>query len=77
MIVTEGIIEKIAQEEPKNVGKFHYLPHRPVFKENSTTEIRSVFDVSAHPGKSCSLNDYVEKGANLIEMIPAILNRFR
>ncbi|GFT11589.1 DUF1758 domain-containing protein [Trichonephila clavipes] len=73
----EGIIEKIAQDEPKNGGKFHYLPHRPVFKENSTTEIRPVFDGSAHHGKSCSLNDCVEKGPNLIEMIPAILNRFR
>ncbi|GFV77233.1 integrase catalytic domain-containing protein [Trichonephila clavipes] len=73
----EGIIEKIAQNEPKNGGKFHYLPHRPVFKENSTTEIRPVFDGSAHHGKSCSLNDCIEKGPNLIEMIPAILNRFR
>ncbi|GFU69165.1 integrase catalytic domain-containing protein [Trichonephila clavipes] len=73
----EGIIEKIAQDEPKNGGKFHYLPHRPVFKKNSTTKIRPVFDGSAHHGKSCSLNDCVEKGPNLIEMIPAILNRFR
>ncbi|GFW16898.1 uncharacterized protein TNCV_2760261 [Trichonephila clavipes] len=73
----EGIIKKIAQDEPKNGGKFHYLPHRPVFKENSTTKIRPVFDGSAHHGKSCSLNDCVEKGPNLIEMIPEILNRFR
>ncbi|GFV59409.1 integrase catalytic domain-containing protein [Trichonephila clavipes] len=73
----EGIIEKIAQDEPKNGGEFHYLPHRPVFKENSMTEIRPVFDGSAHHGKSCSLIDCVEKGPNLIEMIPAILNRFR
>ncbi|GFW06763.1 integrase catalytic domain-containing protein [Trichonephila clavipes] len=73
----EGITEKIAHDEPKNGGKFHYLPHRPVFKENSTTKIRPVFDGSAHHGKSCSLNDCVEKGHNLIEMIPAILNRFR
>ncbi|GFV64414.1 integrase catalytic domain-containing protein [Trichonephila clavipes] len=50
--VKEGIIEKIAQDEPKNGGKFHYLPHRPVFKENSTTKIRPVFDGSAHHGKS-------------------------
>ncbi|GFS48764.1 integrase catalytic domain-containing protein [Trichonephila clavipes] len=72
----EGIIEKIAQDKPKNGGKFHYLPHRSVFKENSTTEIRPVFDGSAHHGKSCSLNDCIEKGPNLIKMIPAILNRF-
>ncbi|GFY10379.1 integrase_H2C2 domain-containing protein [Trichonephila clavipes] len=73
----EGIIEKIAHDEPKNGGKFHYLPHRPVFKENSTTKIRRVFDGSAHHGKSCLLNDCVEKGPNLIVMIRAILNRFR
>ncbi|GFW07453.1 integrase catalytic domain-containing protein [Trichonephila clavipes] len=73
----EGIIEKIAQDEPKNGGKFHYLPHRSVFKENSTNEIRPVFDGSAHHGKSCSLNDCIEKRSNLIEMIPPILNRFR
>ncbi|GFX00042.1 integrase catalytic domain-containing protein [Trichonephila clavipes] len=73
----EGIIEKIAQDEPKNGGKFHYFPHRPVFKKNSTTKIRPMFDGSAHHGKSCSLNDCVERGPNLIEMIPAILNRFR
>ncbi|GFV21514.1 reverse transcriptase domain-containing protein [Trichonephila clavipes] len=72
----EGIIEKIAQYESKDGGKFHYLPHRPVFKENSTTKIRPVFDGSAHHGKSCSLNDCVEKGPILIEMIPVILNRF-
>ncbi|GFX79546.1 integrase catalytic domain-containing protein [Trichonephila clavipes] len=73
----EGIIEKIAHDEPKNGGKFHYLPRRPVFKKNSMTKIRPVFDGSAHHGKSCSLNDCVEKGPNLIEMIRAILNRFR
>ncbi|GFX70606.1 integrase catalytic domain-containing protein [Trichonephila clavipes] len=73
----EGIIEKIAQDEPKIGGKFHYLPHRPVFKENSKTKICPVFDGSAHHRKSCSLNDCVEKRPNLIGMIPAILNRFR
>ncbi|GFT63108.1 integrase catalytic domain-containing protein [Trichonephila clavipes] len=73
----EGIIEKIVQDEPKIGGKFHYLPHRPVFKENSTTKICPVFDGSAHHRKSCSLKDCVEKRPNLIGMIRAILNRFR
>ncbi|GFS73651.1 integrase catalytic domain-containing protein [Trichonephila clavipes] len=52
----EGIIEKIAREEPKIGGKFHYLPHRPVFKKNSTTKIRSVFD-----GKNRSLISDIRK----------------
>ncbi|GFY51872.1 uncharacterized protein TNIN_201541 [Trichonephila inaurata madagascariensis] len=43
----EGIIENIAQDEPKSGGKFHYLPHKPIFKENSMTKIRPVFDGSA------------------------------
>ncbi|GFW90283.1 integrase catalytic domain-containing protein [Trichonephila clavipes] len=73
----EGIIEKIAQDEPKIGGKFHYMPHRPVFKEISMTKICPVFDGSAHHRKSCSLNDCVEKRPNLIGMIRAILNRFR
>ncbi|GFX57338.1 integrase catalytic domain-containing protein [Trichonephila clavipes] len=73
----EGIIETIAQDEPKIGGKFHYLPHRPVFKENSTTKICPVFDGSAHHRKSCSLNDCVEKRHNLIGIIRTILNRFR
>ncbi|GFX98655.1 uncharacterized protein TNCV_1502331 [Trichonephila clavipes] len=73
----EGIIENIAQDEPKKGRKFHYLPRRPVFKENSTTKVRPVFDGSAYHGKSCSLNDCLEKEPNLIEMMPAILNRFR
>ncbi|GFS51891.1 integrase catalytic domain-containing protein [Trichonephila clavipes] len=59
-------------------GNFvHYLPHRPVIKENSTSKIRPVFDASARTKGSPSLNDCLEKGPNFIEVIPTILNRFR
>lgn len=68
--------------EPVEISKLddhdcHYLPHRAVFKENSTTRIRPVFDASAKEKGSISLNDCLQKGPNYIESIPGILNRFR
>ena len=71
----EGVIEEVPDDELNLHG--HYLPHRPVIKESSTTKIRPVFDASAKTGSRPSLNDCLEKGANLIEDIPAILARFR
>ncbi|XP_055941925.1 uncharacterized protein LOC129971971 [Argiope bruennichi] len=54
-----------------------YLPHRALIKENSTTKIRPVFDASAKQKNELSLNSCLEKGPNLVELIPSILNRFR
>lgn len=71
----EGIIEQIEGEE---VTGGHYLPHRPVVKKESvTTKIRPVFDASAHEKGKPSLNHCLEKGPNLIELIPSMLLRFR
>jgi hypothetical protein len=39
-----GIIEEVPMSQ-RDEG--HYLPHRPVVKENSTTKLRPVFDASA------------------------------
>ncbi|XP_054287608.1 uncharacterized protein LOC129003337 [Macrosteles quadrilineatus] len=70
-----GIIEKV---NDANLEIGHYLPHRHVIKENSlTTKLRPVFDASAKEKNQPSLNDCLEKGDNLIELIPSILNRFR
>ncbi|KAJ8957208.1 hypothetical protein NQ318_007770 [Aromia moschata] len=55
----------------------HYLPHRPVVKEGSTTAVRPVFDASSREKEKPSLNQCLEKGENLIELIPALLVRFR
>ncbi|KAF2890893.1 hypothetical protein ILUMI_15280, partial [Ignelater luminosus] len=55
----------------------HYLPHRPVVKEHSSTKIKPVFDASAREKDRPSLNHCLEKGVNLIELIPTILLRFR
>ncbi|XP_042909950.2 uncharacterized protein [Parasteatoda tepidariorum] len=68
----QGIIEEAHCSEPE-----HYLPHRPVFKENSTTKVRPVFDGSARDKESPSINDCLEKGPNLVELIPSVINRFR
>lgn len=71
-----GIIERV----PKgNVTTYsHYLPHRPVVRESSaTTKIRPVFDAGARQGQCPSLNQCLEKGPNLIEIIPDVLIGFR
>ncbi|UYV74863.1 hypothetical protein LAZ67_12001455 [Cordylochernes scorpioides] len=68
-------IEMVTDNEREGV---HYLPFRPVFKENSlTTKIRPVFDASARKKAKLSLNDCLERGPNMIETITRILNRFR
>ncbi|GFQ98822.1 integrase catalytic domain-containing protein [Trichonephila clavata] len=54
--VSEKIIESVEPEELAR-EKGHFLPHRPVFKENSTTRIRPVFDASAKERNLGSLND--------------------
>ncbi|UYV69271.1 hypothetical protein LAZ67_6003057 [Cordylochernes scorpioides] len=72
----EGLIERIEENRPQKKG--HYLPHRPVFKaESRTTPLRPVFDASCRSYNGLSLNDYLEKGPNLLEKIPEILIRFR
>lgn len=70
----EKIITKIS-EEGENV---HYLPHRAVYRpQSSTTPIRPVFDASCKVGKSLSLNDCLYKGPNLLDLLPSFLLRFR
>ncbi|GFT46886.1 integrase catalytic domain-containing protein [Trichonephila clavipes] len=76
--LAEGVIEEIPGKELP--VRTHYLPHRPVIKETSTTssmKIRPVFDASAKINNHPSLNDCLETGNNLIESVPAILARFR
>lgn len=72
----EGIIEEVSSEVTPD--KVHYLPHRAVFKPNSvTTPVRPVFDASCKVARNPSLNECLEKGPNLLELIPSILLRFR
>ncbi|XP_015124484.1 uncharacterized protein LOC107046388 [Diachasma alloeum] len=71
----EGIIERVPEDEVNNPG--HYIPHRSVIKENSTTRIRPVFDASAKGKIGPLLNECLETGPNLIELILSLLMRFR
>ncbi|XP_043480434.1 uncharacterized protein LOC122510088 [Leptopilina heterotoma] len=73
--LSEGIIEEVSKTEKKESN--HYLPHRPVIKAHGTTTIGPVFDASSCKKGSPSLNQCLEKGPNLIELVPSALNRFR
>lgn len=77
-VFREWLAENIIEEAPETTtSEAHYLPHRPVIKESSTTKIRPVFDASAKEKYRPSLNQCLEKGLNLIEEIPNIFLRFR
>ncbi|XP_035715302.1 uncharacterized protein LOC118438727 [Folsomia candida] len=77
--VEEGFVEEVSTQD--NCSKergVHYLPHHPVFKPQSlTTPVRPVFDASCKTGRNPSLNDCLEKGPNLLELIPSLILRFR
>ncbi|GFX05536.1 uncharacterized protein TNCV_3434401 [Trichonephila clavipes] len=51
----EDIIEEVQNVADKK--NEHYLPHHPVYKDNSTTKIRPVFDGSAKEKNSSSINE--------------------
>ncbi|XP_035210940.1 uncharacterized protein LOC118185223 [Stegodyphus dumicola] len=55
----------------------HFLPHRPVVQEHGTTKVRPVSDASARQIGSPSLNQCLESGPNLLELIPSLLLIFR
>jgi len=70
----EGIIEEISMAQ---WDEGHYLLHRPVVKKSGTTRLRPLFDASARERGQPSLNQCLEKGMHLIEIIPTLLLRFR
>ncbi|XP_073963074.1 uncharacterized protein [Choristoneura fumiferana] len=70
----EGVIEEVNDTaRPK-----HYLSHHAVIKSSSlTTRVRPVFDASARDRNGNSLNSFLEKGINCLELIPKLLIKFR
>ncbi|XP_014204738.1 uncharacterized protein LOC106636756 [Copidosoma floridanum] len=68
-----GIIETA----PLNKADGYFLPHRHVIKDNSTMPLRPVFDALASSGNGPSLNQCLETGPNLIQLIPSVLLRLR
>lgn len=74
----EGIIEEVFQDGPISSMAGHFIPHHAVFKpESKTTPVRPVFDASCKVGRCPSLNECLEKGPNLIELIPTAMFNFR
>lgn len=75
---TKGIIERVPDKEiPCTEGMVHYLPHRPVIREDKeTTKVRAVFDASCDVNGP-SLNNCLYSGPNLLGKIFDILLRFR
>lgn len=71
----QGIIETVPENELDDLS--HCLAHRPVIKIGSTSPVRPVFDASASEKEFLPLNKCLEKGPNLIELIPDTLLRFR
>ena len=67
---------KVPPDDVGEVGSVHYLPHRPIIREDrNTTKVRPVFDASAKT-TGPSLNDCLHTGPNLLSMIYDILIRF-
>ncbi len=75
----EGIIRAVDIDVDTLASmKGHFIPHHGVFKPDSkTTPVRPVFDASCTVGRSPSLSDCLEKGPNLIELIPKTMFGFR
>ncbi|GFW03928.1 DUF1758 domain-containing protein [Trichonephila clavipes] len=74
-LLNKDIIEEVQKDADKK--NEHYLSHHPVYKDNSTTKIRPVFDGAAKEKTSSSINECLEKGPNMLELIPTIINKFR
>ena len=73
-----GIIERVPFKEiSMENGSVHYLPHRPVIRnDKETTKIRAVFDASCKVNGP-SLNEILYPGPNLLLKIFDALTRFR
>lgn len=74
--------EDLGHMEPVNFPQkgtiCYYLPHHPVFKEDSTTtKTRIVFDGGAKSSTGISLNDILQVGATVQPDLYSIILRFR
>jgi len=73
-----GIIEQVHRSEWDS-RQSHFLSHHCVIREDKdTTRLRIVFDGSAKSNpRSCSLNNCLEKGPNLMTLIFDVLLKFK
>ena len=74
------LLQEVPSSETDNfdqVGSIHYLPHRPVIKDDRVTSImRIVFDASSKV-VGPSLNDCSKPGRLLTEPLLSVILRFR
>ena len=76
-MLNRGAAEKLTNEQVEQYdGPVYYICHHEVMKENSTTNVRIVFNSSAKFKGSC-INDYWAKGPDLMNNLLGILLRFR
>ncbi|XP_066912732.1 uncharacterized protein [Clytia hemisphaerica] len=70
--LSAGVIEKVEHYE---IGQTHYLPHRPVVREDKqSTKVRIVFDASCKSYKGGeSLNDTLNPGPSITELLGDVL----
>ena len=70
-----NVVEQVTS--PDTNGEIHYLPHRPVIRDDKiTTKIRMVFDAS-NKAHGPSLNECLHPGPSLTEPLLSVLLRFR
>ena len=73
----KGIVERVDETEPGEVGKVHYLPlHAVIRRDKKTTRLRVVYDASSKTN-GVSLNNCLYTGPSLSKNIFDILIRFR
>ena len=60
------------------IGNTHYLPHKPVIREDKrTTKLRMVYDASAKEKGCVSLNECLDPGPSITAKLFDVFLRFR
>ena len=77
-MIKDQIESRIIERAPEShvVGETHYLPRKPVMRDEKT-KLRIVFDASAKANGSRSLNDCFYPGPSLTATLFGVLLRFR
>ena len=77
--VNAGVVERVEEDGPGEVGEVHYLAHHPVVRQDKqTTKVRVVYDASAKKCGGPSLNDCLYSCPRLwLETIADVLVKFR
>uniref|UniRef100_A0A069DYA1 Putative bel15-i ag n=1 Tax=Panstrongylus megistus TaxID=65343 RepID=A0A069DYA1_9HEMI len=68
---------QLIKPEDLNREPKYYIPHHPVFKESTTTQIRVVFDATCTPPNGYSLNSILMKGPVIQSDLFSIILKFR